>query len=309
MIRRHVLSLLLLVCNLLALNAQRSEQAVAVFCGAELGYADTNWMRLYDVKLTATPGVKWYMGRDWQFAFQGVIPLYCDGYTYREEKHHYVRLNNVTLSKQFHFDSARQHFKLTAGLFGQERWGADLKWMMPLNDWLLLAAQGGLTRQWALGFDLHSGYVSEFSNRWTATFQGGANAFVKPLNTEFRLRAGRYINEDYGLQFDMVNHFRHCSVDLFYQVRLGNRLSSTVDSYVDRDNGGFRIVVMLPPYSKKERLVAGDVVFRTASNFRLTNNVRSDGRSMKTYMTDPEENERELSVDVAWGLNRMQEEE
>ena len=55
--------------------------------------------------------------------------------------------------------------------------------------------------------------------------------------------------------------------------------------------------MMIPPYTKsKER-----VVFRPASNFRLTYNAQSDGYSMKKYMTDPEENERTLPMRMPWG--------
>jgi hypothetical protein len=300
--RRHFLFFVAAILGCLPVRAQQTSQSVEVFCGAELGYADTNWMRLYDVRLTATPGVKWFMGHDWLFAFQASIPLYCDGYTYNDLKYHFMRVNNVTIAKQLHFEEARQHLKLTAGLFGSERWGADVKWMMPLNDWLLLAAQGGLTNQWVLGCDLEGQSAAEFNGRWTATFQAGANVFLKQFNSELRLRGGRYYNEDYGLQFDLVNHFRHCSVDLFYQWRMGKRLASQVDTYTDRTNGGFKVIVMLPPYEKRKASMADPVEFRPASNFRLTNNVRSDGRSMKVYHTDPEENERELPVDVKWGL-------
>jgi len=62
--------------------------------------------------------------------------------------------------------------------------------------------------------------------------------------------------------------------------------------------GGFKVIMMLPPYKKYDK---EKVALRPATNFRLTYNAQSDGYSMKMYTTDPEENERELPVNVEWG--------
>lgn len=284
-------------------KAQQSESGlVEIFCGTDLGYADTNWMRLYDVRIPLKPGMKWHMGRDWQFAFQGIIPIINEGYTFRDRKYEMIQVDHVVLSKQFHFDSWHQHVKLSAGLFGLGRWGGDLQWMMPVTDWLLLKARGGITRSWFLGCDMHNHSIGDFGHDWLATGTVGANVYLKPWNIEGRVEGGRYIAEDYGMQFDIMRHFSHCTIDLFYQLRMGDRLKSLVDDMTDRANGGFKVVMMIPPYKKSDHLRAGRVVFRPASNFRLTNNVRSDSRSMRTYTTDSEENERELNLDVNWGV-------
>jgi hypothetical protein len=49
------------------------------------------------------------------------------------------------------------------------------------------------------------------------------------------------------------------------------------------------------------------VVFRPASNFRLTYNAQSNGFSMKQYNTDPEENERTYPVRIPWGTGNFNE--
>jgi hypothetical protein len=293
---RKLLSTVLLFFTLTASAQPKPAGQVEVFCGAELYYADVNFLRLYDLLIYLTPGAKWHMGNDWQLAVQAKLPVINNGYMNHlpgYSRYEMVRLGNLTLSKELHFNAARQHFKLTAGLFGRERWGGDLRWYMPLNSWLMLRAQGGLTRHWGLGFDLHSHTESDFDGPWTASAILGADIYLKPWNTEFRLSGGRYINEDYGLQLDVMRHFRHCTVLAFAQ------LHERGTGYASHNTGGgFKVIMMLPPYKKYDK---EKVALRPATNFRLTYNAQSDGYSMKMYTTDPEENERELPVNVEWG--------
>jgi hypothetical protein len=49
------------------------------------------------------------------------------------------------------------------------------------------------------------------------------------------------------------------------------------------------------------------VIFRPASNFRLTYNAQADGVSMQKYNTDPEENERIYPVRIPWGTGNFDE--
>jgi len=292
---KYVLYSLLLFCPL-SLHAQAPKGQVEFFCGADLNYADVNFIRLYDLLIYLTPGMKWHPGDDWQLNLQGQIPVINNGYMDHlpgSDRYKMIRLSNATVSKELHFDNARQHFKLSAGLFSRERWGADLRWLVPVNSWLLLQAQAGLTRHYALGFDFHSNYESYIDGKWIATGIAGMNVYLKPWNTEFRLSGGRYINEKLGAQFDVMRHFRHCTVLAYLQVH------ERGTSYANRHHaGGFKVIMMLPPYKDYANK---KVVLRPASNFRLTYNAQSDGVSMKMYTTDPEENERELPVHVAWG--------
>lgn len=297
---RKFLTLILLLGMLPAAAQEPREADVEVFCGAELKYADVNFIRLYDLLIYLTPGVKWHMGNDWMLAAQAQIPIFNNGYfdyTPDGRRYEMTRLSNVSISKELHFEQARQHLKLSAGLFNQERWGADVKWMMPLNSWLLLNAQGGLTRHWAIGTNFGDDSESQFNGRWLATGQAGANVFLDRWNTEFRLSGGRYINKDWGFELDVMRHFRHCTVLAYAQLHKRGE-----DYARHREAGGFILVMMLPPYDKKLTSRNGRVVFRPASNFRFTYNAQSDGVSMGRYVTDPEENERELPVRVSWGL-------
>jgi len=271
-----------------------------LFCGATLGYADTNWRRLYDVQINATPGLRWHLGHDWSIAAQGIIPVVSEGYTYREVTNKYWRLNMVTVAHQLHFNGANQHFRLTAGLFGNQRYGADVRWAWPVNSWLLLNAEMGLTAPWIMGTDFKGHYDADLYGGCTMTGLVGADVYLQPYNIEFRLSGGRYVAGDYGSQLDVMRHFKHITLLAYAQLRMGELEENPFDNKQYRTNGGFKIIWMLPPYKKSSR----KVVVRPASNFVLSHSSRAGGQSMQTYMIDPEENSRERLVDVDWGLRK-----
>ncbi len=292
--------ILLLACPLQHLYAQTEQSPsgqIELFCGANLGYADTNWKRLYDLQIEATPGLRWHLGNDLTIAAQGIIPLLSEGYTFRDVRYKFWRGNMAVLSKQLHLSKADQHFRLSAGFFGRERYGVDVQWAWPVNSWLLLNARTGLTSHWILGTDFKGTYEADLGDHFSLTATAGARVFLRPWNIELRASGGRYIEGDYGSQVDVMRHFRHCTLLMFAQLRL-DKTSSLYDKFSHRTNAGFKVIMMIPPYKKSHR----KWVVRPSSNFRLTNNIRSDGYSMRTYYTDPEENERELQVDVDWGL-------
>lgn len=284
---------LVLLSGLYARDPLKTE----LFCGAELSYADINYLRLYDVLLNATPGIKMHLGSDWMFSSQFQVPLVNDGYA---QRYNMVRLSMANVSKELHFSAAQQHLKLTAGLFGRERYGVDLRWMYPATSWLLFNARLGYTAHWTLGFDFHGNSESEFEGHGKVLAIAGANVWLDPWSTEFRLSGGRFLNEDYGVEGEVLRHFRHCTVSLFLQ-----RHEQVMDlsGLTNRISGGFRIVAMLPPYKKSDKRL----VIRPASNVRLTYNAQSDGYSIKKYMTDPEENERTPAIQIPWGTGNFNE--
>ena len=281
--------------------AQKEEAGqLELFCGGALGFADTNWLRLFDVQLNATPGLRWRMGHDWSIAFQGLIPIVSTGYTYREIENKYWRVNMATVSRQIHFNKANQHLKLTAGLFGKRRYGIDAKWAWPVNDWLLLNAEAGITSSWIMGTDFCGNYDVDFHGGSKITGIVGADVYLHPYNIELRMSGGRYIYGDYGSQIELMRHFKHCTLLTYVQLRIGELTSNIYDNKSYRTNGGFAITWILPPYRKSSR----KVVMRPASFFQQVYSARSDGQSMKLYSVDPEENKREHQIDVDWGLRK-----
>ena len=288
-------------CWMMCLNGRAQEpQAgdVELFSGAELNYRDVNFMRLYDVLINLTPGLKWHLGKEWMVSAQATIPVVNDGY---EPKHNLPRLTNAAVAKQLHLGPV--HLKATGGLFGLDRYGVDLRAMVPLTSWLLFQAQAGYTGYYRLatgratyrrGVIVDETKAVEFGAVDRFTGVAGFNVWLEPWKTEFRLSGGRYVNEDYGGQIEVMRHFKHCTVGIYGQLH--QRKHSKY-----REAGGFKVVVMIPQWTWH----LGKLRVRPASNFRLTYNAQADGLSMKMYTTDPEENERIYPVRVNWGLERQ----
>ena len=297
MVRKLRLLFILWLCALNMARAQKTPQ-VELFCGAELNYADVNFTRLYNVLVNLTPGVKYHMGNDWMLSGQFFVPIVNQGY---EKRYEMLRLNMMNIAKEVHFNEARQHLKFTAGLFGLERYGIDTRWMYPINSWLMVNARLGVTSRWALGFDFKGAHESDFENDWALMAYGGASIWLDRWNTEFRAIGGRFMNKDYGVEGEVMRHFKHVTVTLFGQLH--KKAVNMVGKQPHTFSGGFRIVMMLPPYKKSNKTV----VFRPASNFRLTYNAQSDGYSVKRYNTDPEENERTQPIHIPWGTGNFNE--
>ena len=265
-----------------ALSAQSSIPAgqVDVFMGVDFNYRDIWWRRLYDLLINLTPGVKWNMGEGWQASAQMLVPVlnqYGDRYKN-------IRLNMATLSKEMYFND-RTAVKVSGGWFSHERYGIDVKGMWGVTDWLALEAQTGLTGHCSMA----AGWEASPMERWTGLV--GADVYLHSCNTQLRVRGGKYIFSDYGCTVEAMRHFRHCTVGVY-------------GDYSDKGgtNGGFKIVMMLPPYKRTRHKVN----FRPASNFRLTYNANADMYANKMYNTDPEENEREgwFSTEAfRWGRN------
>lgn len=280
--KKALLSLLLFLPSLTGFCQQKAG-TVDIFMGVDFNYRDIFWNgRVYDLLINLTPGFKWNMGKRWEMATQALIPTvnqYGDRYKN-------VRLNMAVLSKQA---TVGQHWKMkvSGGLFGSERYGLDWKNMFVLNRWLALTAQMGVTGYCSMA----TGWEASMMKRITA--QVGTEVYLQRWNTQLSLRGGRYIYGDYGVVGEGFRHFRHASVGVYV-------------SYSDKgkEDAGFKVVMMLPPYKRQARKVN----IRPASNFRLTYSVESNGYANRIYRTDPEQNEREGWFDrdlLPWGQNLM----
>ena len=272
-----------MMCNGTSCSAQtQRESYIDIFSGVELNYRNIYYNnKLYDLLINLTPSFKWHLKNQWMIAAEGYVPIYNDyGDRYKR-----IRLNMATVSKEAQW--GKQFFKFSGGLFSQERYGVDVKWMYPINRWLAVDAQIGYTGFCSMAADW------ECSKMERVTGWIGARMYMNKLNTEFRLQGGRYIYEDYGVKGECMRHFKHCTVGVYAQY-----------SDWGEENFGFKVIMMIPPYKRKMRKVN----FRPASNFRLTYNQQADPYSMLMYRTDPEENEREGYFNrnsLQWGANRM----
>lgn len=256
---------------------------VDVFMGVDFHYRDIYYNKVYEVLVNLTPGVKWDMGHGWLMSAQALVPVINDyGDRYKR-----IRMNHAVLAKEMYTKDGRWLLKVSGGLFSQERYGLDLKGMYIVNDWMALEAQAGLTGLCSM----LAGWEASTPEKLTGL--AGADFYLKRWNTELRLRGGKYVFDDLGGEVEVMRHFRHCTVGMY-------------GTWNDRTqyNGGFKVVMMLPPYSRKRRKVN----LRPATNFRLTYNVEAEQYTNKMYTTDPEENERERWFKrdrLKWGANLM----
>lgn len=281
--KKFILSFLLSVSICFPVAAQMRAGQVDIFMGVDFNYRDIYFNgRMFDLLINLTPGVKWNIGHRWEAAAQVLIPV-LNQYGDRYKR---VRLNMAVLSKQWGFGG---HFKMkvTGGLFGSERYGLDVKAMYMFNSWFALSGDFGLTGYCSMA----DGWEASTSKRFTAI--AGPEFWLAAWKTQITARAGRFLFEDYGVIGEAIRHFKHVSVGAYAQY-----------SNHGKENFGFKIVAMLPPYKRTRRKVN----FRPASNFRLTYNNGADSYANREYFTDPEQNEREGWFDrdlLPWGQSTI----
>lgn len=265
------------------LLAQDKTGTVDIFMGIDFNYRDIYFNnRVYDVLINLTPGVRWNMGHRWEVVAQALVPVVNQyGDLYKN-----VRLNMAVLSEQL---TIGQYWKMkvSGGLFGAERYGLDVKNIFIFNRWLAMTAQVGLTGYCSMA----SGWEASTMKKLTA--QVGSEIYLHRWNTQISVRGGRYVHGDYGVTGQGFRHFKHVSVGVYA-------------SYSDKgkEDAGFKVIVMLPPYKRTARKVN----VRPASNFRLTYSVEADAYANRTYFTDPEQNERTGWFDrdlLPWGTDTM----
>lgn len=253
---------------------EKPKTRLDIFAGVDFQYRDLHWNKFMEVMVSLTPGMKMQWGNNWQLATQVIIPVYNDFGDYYGK----VRLGITSLSKEFLLGT--NHLKVSAGMFSRERYGLDVKWMLPVTDWLAFDAQLGYTGYWSP--QLGEGTLPDRVSGW-----GGARFWLGKWKTEGRVRGGYFAYGDWGALAEIYRHFRHVSVGAYGQYSNKGGLGA-----------GFKVVVMLPPYRQKVRKVN----FRPASFFLLSHNVMADPYSVKMYETEPEENDRQgWFQSASWG--------
>ena len=70
---------------------------------------------------------------------------------------------------------------------------------------------------------------------WRVTWSLGGNFYWPRFKTQFTLKAEQYLLKEKGIKFDMIRHFRYCSIG-FYAMTAEHA----------KANGGFRFQVALP---------------------------------------------------------------
>ena len=201
----------------------------------ELSFKNLVITQIYQVLFNLNPAIEVALWKGAKLTAQMVMPVYNDGYGRRAGK---VHPGFINLQQK-----VRLPYNLwltgTVGMFNAERYGVSLRLQHALkaDERFSFEGQIGLTsRYYWDGFELHYGTKT----RWTWTL--GANFYWPQYNTQFSLKAEQYLLNEKGVRFDMIRHFRYCSIGFYAMKAQG---AST--------NGGFRFQILLPAYKYKRK--------------------------------------------------------
>lgn len=262
--------------------AQATKPGLDIFAGLDFNFKDMDFETQYKFLIRLTPGFKWDMGKHWQLAGQLQIPIVNQyGIDYS-----FVELKAFNVSKEFNIKSL--YLKASLGAFSQNRYGLDLKAFLPLCDWFAFEGQAGYVGS----VFLFPYWEIVAPNRFVGTI--GGDFYLPRWNTQFRGVVGKYLYDDIGVEGEVMRHFNHTTISVY--AKWSNKFSF---------DGGFKIVIMLPPYRRTHRAVN----IRPASNFRMAYTVMYRQFNNRMYFTDPEQNERDgwFSRDLLqWGSHTME---
>jgi hypothetical protein len=182
-----------------------------------------------------------------RFSYQLVIPVFTDFF---ETQSRYIHPGMITLSQRFRDPwHLGIQGKLSIGQFSNNRFGALLEaaYWFP-NERFWVDTQLGVVSVGSFRA-FHWRYYWEPEFVWNVA----ANYYNAFLQTQFTVRAQRFLYGDYGIKFEMVRHFRHVSVGFYAEKGLlfGQDGKPVASSFQPHTNGGFRIHISLPPYRNR----------------------------------------------------------
>ena len=225
-----------------------------------------------------------------KLSFQVKIPIVNDGFGTLESL---VHPGYVTVSQRFRDPWHLNIFgRVTLGIFNAQRIGGMLElayWFPNERFWvdaklgLLDLIRFGYSSNTSLqpppgvpaGFWLHLNANPE----WRLSGYLALNYYNAALQTQFILRGERYLLGDVGLNFEMIRHFRRCSIG-FYLLKGTDPAAHT--------NGGFRFQVALPPFGMKRH---GNLPrITTSGQMGMSYNANNEQYYYKKMRTDAADN-------------------
>lgn len=206
--------------------------------------------QIYQILFDLNPTVEVSLLPGMKLTAQLKIPVYNDGYSYIDEK---VHPGYLTLSQSFRIPFQLFHKeysvfgRATVGYFNSDRYGVDLNLMMPLRD-ERFSIEGRLSY---VGVGYWNAFKLHYDSQMYFLWQVGGNFYWPKYNTQFSLKAQRFLGEEVGFRFDMIRHFRYASIG-FYALKGWDFDYPKESKYRSvKLNGGFRFQVLLPPYKYK----------------------------------------------------------
>lgn len=241
--------------------------------------------QVYQSLFTINPSVEVSLWPGSKLTYQLVIPIFTDFF---EDRYYKVHPGFITFSQRFR-DPWHLNIqgKFTIGTFSANRYGAALEaWYYFPNERFSVDAQFGL-----LALSYFEGFIWKHAvnlDDWKFLFSVGANYYNAALKTQFSLHASRFIQGDYGLKFEMIRHFRHCSIG-FYLEKGGEMYANRFGfENIAKTNGGFRFQIALPPYRMKRHGYIPRVT--TSGQMGLGYNANNEQYFYKEYKTEASDN-------------------
>lgn len=228
--------------------------------------------QVYQSLFQISPAVEVSLWSGSKFTALVKIPVWNDGYSSTES---YTHPYNLTISQRFRDPWNLNVFgKLTAGIFTGNSHGVALELFYPFKDERFsLEAQLG-----ALGLGYWDKFVYHFDDIDQFCWAFGPNFYCPALQTQFSLRAQKWLMGEKGVKFEMIRHFRYCSVGFYAEKGF------TSDAHT---NGGFRFMISLPPYGNRRR---GYLPRVTTGSMGVTYNANNEQYFYNEYKTEASDN-------------------
>ena len=204
----------------------------------------------YQVRLNMNPTLQVSLWKGGMLNAQLVIPVVNDyGYKYDD-----VRPGFLTVSQ-----TIRLPYNVfvtgTAGFFNNDRVGVDLSaeyhpkgqkfWLDGRVSYTIWGEWG----EWSYSDGIKNEHPFKFGYNTEddkITGQLGVNYWWERHNTQLAARVESFLGGDCGLRFDLIRHFKSCSIGFY-----GTYIPS--DWWNSGVNAGFRFQITLPPYKYKRK--------------------------------------------------------
>lgn len=229
--------------------------------------------QVYQTLWNINPALEVSLWPGMKLSYQIKIPLYNDGYGPLESK---VHPGMVTLSQRFRDPwNLNINGKLTAGVFSNNRYGLALEMIYYFpNERFSIDTQLAM-----LANCYFDGFIFKFDNRPYFRWNVAANYYWPLAQTQFTLRAQRFLLGDYGLKYEMIRHFDRCSVGLYAEKGTYHKSQLNV---------GFRFQIALPPYRYKRHSYVPRV--NTSAQMGMTYVANNEQYYYKEFRTEASDN-------------------
>ena len=173
----------------------------------QLSFKNLIITQIYQALFDLSPAIEVSLWKGMKLTGQLVIPVYNDGYGRLEEV---VHPGHLTVSQSFRLPY-NVFGKLTAGFFNASQYGVDLDmaYRFPDERFSLLARVG------ATGNGYWDAFTYHYDPTITFTWSLGGSFYWPLYNTQFNLKVEQYLQKEVGAKFEVIRHFRYCSIGLY----------------------------------------------------------------------------------------------